>query len=118
LSAAWTARRWSLSTTVARALDWINYDRLALADAVQDALVVSTAGGPELSRAPVGGQLRAFWRRYDGAARVGVRGGVGLWGSTALSVGADNLLNRQLGEPDNVSVLPGRTISAGLRTGF
>ena len=118
VSAAWTARRWSLSTTVARAVDWINYDRLALADAVQDALVIPSAGQPEPPRAPVGAQLRSYWRRYDGSARVGVRGSVGLWGSTSLTVGVDNLLNRQVGEPDNVSVLPGRTITAGLRTGF
>ncbi len=117
-SAAWTARRWSLSTTLARAVDWINYDRLALADAVQDALVMPTAGGPELPRVPVGARLRSYWQRYEGAARVGVRGSFGLWGSTSLTVGADNLLNRQLGEPDNVSVLPGRTVTAGLRTGF
>jgi iron complex outermembrane receptor protein len=118
LSAAWTARRWSLSTTLARAVDWINYDRLALADAVQDALVMPTPGGPEPPRAPVGTRLRSYWRGYDGSARVGARGSFGLWGSTSLTVGVDNLLNRQLGEPDNVSVLPGRTITAGLRTGF
>ena len=80
--------------------------------------MVPTSGGLDAPRAPVGAQLRSYWRRYDGAARMGVRGSVGLWGSTALTVGVDNLLNRQVGEPDNLSVLPGRTITAGLRTGF
>jgi iron complex outermembrane receptor protein len=118
LTAGWTARRWSLSGTAARAADWINYDRLALADAMQDALVVPTASGPRAPGAPVGGPLRAFWRRYDGRTRVGARGSVAVWGSTALTLSVDNLLNHQVGEPDNVSVLPGRTLTAGLRTGF
>jgi iron complex outermembrane receptor protein len=118
LTASWTAPRWSLSGTVARASDWINYDRLALADAIEDALEVPTAGGAEPPRAPVGDQLRAYWRRYDGAARVSVRGSYRLWGRTALTLSGDNLLNRQVGEPDNISVLPGRTLTAGFRTGF
>jgi iron complex outermembrane receptor protein len=118
LTAGWTAQRWSVSGTAARAADWINYDRLALADAVEDALVVPSAAGPRAPNAPVGGQLRAFWRRYDGATRLGVRGSVRLWGSTAFTLSGDNLLNRQVGEPDNISVLPGRTLTAGLRTGF
>ena len=31
---------------------------------------------------------------------------------------ADNLLDHQLGEPDNETVLPGRTITGGLRAKF
>jgi iron complex outermembrane receptor protein len=30
----------------------------------------------------------------------------------------DNLLDVQRGEPDNLTVLPGRTLSTGLRVGF
>jgi hypothetical protein len=33
-------------------------------------------------------------------------------------VTAENLLDHQLGEPDNVTVLPGRTITGGLRAKF
>jgi hypothetical protein len=35
-----------------------------------------------------------------------------------FSVDGENLLNEQRGEPDNITVLPGRTISAGLRVSF
>ncbi|NUR35196.1 MAG: hypothetical protein HOQ17_07970 [Gemmatimonadaceae bacterium] len=37
---------------------------------------------------------------------------------TWVSLSGENLLNRQLGEPDNVTVVPGRTINLGLRTAF
>jgi iron complex outermembrane receptor protein len=33
----------------------------------------------------------------------------------SLNVSGENLLNRQHGEPDNITVVPGRTISFGLR---
>jgi iron complex outermembrane receptor protein len=36
----------------------------------------------------------------------------------SLIVTGDNLLDHQLGEPDNVTVLPGRTITGGLRARF
>ena len=35
-----------------------------------------------------------------------------------LSVSGDNLLDNQTGEPDNISVLRGRTISVGLQAKF
>jgi hypothetical protein len=36
----------------------------------------------------------------------------------SLVATADNLLNHEFGEPDNVTVLPGRTIAGGLRARF
>ncbi len=33
-------------------------------------------------------------------------------------IDGENLLDEQRGEPDNVTVLPGRTLSAGLRLSF
>jgi len=36
----------------------------------------------------------------------------------SLVVTSDNLLGHQLDEPDNVTVLPGRTITGGLRARF
>jgi iron complex outermembrane receptor protein len=36
----------------------------------------------------------------------------------SLVIAGDNLLDHQLGEPDNVTVLPGRTITGGLRPKF
>jgi iron complex outermembrane receptor protein len=36
----------------------------------------------------------------------------------AFTLNGSNLLDRQTGEPDNVTVLPGRTVSFGIRTTF
>jgi iron complex outermembrane receptor protein len=33
----------------------------------------------------------------------------------SLTLSGENLLNRQHGEPDNITVVPGRTLSFGLR---
>ncbi|GLC27619.1 hypothetical protein rosag_41320 [Roseisolibacter agri] len=118
LTAAWTTRRWTIASTLSRADDWINYDRLALAEAMAATLGTDPAPGGTGARPPVGPQLRGFWRSYDGSTRIGARATVGLWGSNAVTFGVENLLNRQLGEPDNVTVVPGRTLSLGLRTGF
>jgi hypothetical protein len=38
--------------------------------------------------------------------------------SLILSLMADNLLDVRQGEPDNLTILPGRTISAGVRARF
>ena len=109
IMASWTARRWATSVTAARAADWINYDRIALARAYADA---------ESGQPLVGAQLRSFWREYDGFTRLRavvsreVRQGI------QLTVTGDNLLNHQIGEPDNITITPGRTISVGLRTAF
>jgi hypothetical protein len=35
-----------------------------------------------------------------------------------LTLRGENLLDQQLGEPDNITVLPGRTISVGVRAAF
>jgi iron complex outermembrane receptor protein len=36
----------------------------------------------------------------------------------SLMLDGENLLDEQRGEPDNITVLPGRTLSAGLRVRF
>ena len=41
-----------------------------------------------------------------------------LGGTLTLLVTGENLLGGQLGEPDNATIRPGRTITAGLRAGF
>ncbi len=90
---------WNLS----RASDWINYDRLALLQRDE----------------PLFGEgLRAFWRSYDGVTRMGGRLGVGLLRGMTFTLDGENLLDAQRGEPDNVTVLPGRTLSAGLSVAF
>lgn len=106
-SAAWTTAQWSSSVTAVRAFDWVNYDRRTL----NHLLAASDSG--------IGGQqLRALWRTYDGSTHVRATAtrqlneGIGLW----LEI--DNVLNRQRGEPDNASYLPGRTIAVGVRASF
>ena len=110
LSATWTAPRWSTTWNASRANDWINYDGLALGE--------SLASGTATPRDFAGSQLRAYWREYAGVTRL--RGTIAfrLRGGTSLLFTGDNLLDYQRGEPDNVTVLPGRTIMAGLRADF
>ena len=107
LTASWRAPRWTIATTLARANDWRTYDRakLAAATAASDTLLTGLA-------------LRPFVRGYDGVTRLGARLDVTLWRATALTLRLDNLLDSQVGEPDNVTVLPGRTVVLGIRTGF
>lgn len=110
LQAAYSTSRWATSWTVARAMDWINYDQLRLAEQGKvpgfDAKMVT------------GFRLRDYWREYNGATRV--RGNVSYALSRAftLTMSGENLLNIQRGEPDNITVVPGRTLTAGIRTRF
>ena len=105
--ATWSAPRWTTSWSVARAASWVNYDRLALAGAASD------SGAP-----PVGAQLRDYWRHYDGVTHLDADVSFALTRRATLTLAGRNLLNRQLGEPDNLTVVPGRTLTAGVRTGF
>jgi iron complex outermembrane receptor protein len=41
--------------------------------------------------------------------------GRNLYRGLSINVGGENLLNRQHGEPDNVTVVPGRTVNLGVR---
>lgn len=110
LNAVWSSTRWSVSGSVARAADWVNYDKVSLATAI--------AADSSGLLTPVGAALRAYWREYEGTTRVSLRTSYALRAHTWLSLSGENLLNRQLGEPDNVTVVPGRTINVGLRTAF
>jgi iron complex outermembrane receptor protein len=107
---AWTTGRWMLTGSLSRASDWVNYDEIALAQAI--------AADPTGRLTPVGPALRAYWRGYDGATHVGLGGTVRVSDGTSLMLTGANLLNRQLGEPDNVTVLPGRSVILGVRTNF
>ena len=108
-TASWRAPTWSATLGVARAADWINYDRVALANAVQ-------ASTPGMSL--IGASLRGYWRNYPGITRV--RADVTRELSRGLSAvfSGENLLDQQLGEPDNLTKLPGRTLTAGFRARF
>lgn len=99
------------AATLYRAFDWINYDRIALAEAYlgddEDAY-----GGV------VGRDLRGFWKEYPGVTHLDASLSYELSPGSSLLLSGRNLLDHQLGEPDNITVLPGRTISAGLHLSF
>lgn len=109
LNGAFVRGAWFTSFSLSRASDWISYDRLALSNFVRS---------PDSPGAPVGEALRAFWRTYDGVTRAGARVGVNLARGMMLTLDGENLLDVQRGEPDNLTVLPGRTLTAGLKVSF
>ena len=110
LQARWTRSRLTLNGSVARASNWINYDEVALAQTI--------AADPTGKLIPVGESLRAYWRTYEGSTRLGATASFRITDRATLSLTGSNLLNHQLGEPDNVTVVPGRSILFGLQTSF
>jgi len=110
LIASWTERRWFTSLSVSRATDWMGYDRLALADSL-------TSGGLD-PRDLVGSALRNYWREYSGVTRLRATFTRDLFRGLSFVMSGDNLLGQQRGEPDNVTVVPGRTITAGVKAKF
>jgi iron complex outermembrane receptor protein len=111
LTASWTGASWFAAVTATRAADWVNYDRLALARAY-----TSPDGPPP--RNLVGPHLRTYWRSYDGDTHLRLTTTRDLGRGVGLVLTGDNLLGGQLGEPDNVTIRPGRTITGGLRADF
>lgn len=107
LTSAWSTRRWSASFTASRASDWVDYDGLALATAS------SVTGRPI-----VGQSLRSYWNNYGGVTRVDASISRLLFGGFSAVFTGRNLLDVQRGEPDNVTVVPGRTLTAGLQAKF
>lgn len=105
---SWVDKSWTGSWTLARAADWINYDWLAIAGQ-------SGIG----SNSPIAARdLRSFWRTYDGVTRLRAHFTRDVTEQLGFVFTGENLLGQQLGEPDNVTIVPGRTISAGLRARF
>jgi iron complex outermembrane receptor protein len=110
LNASVNQRRWFTAWTLSRASDWVNYDRIALSAAFAD---------EEHSLGEFwGAQLRTYWRKYDGVTRLSGNFGYNFGRGLTFMVRGENLLDKQEGEPDNVTVLPGRTVTAGLRLSF
>jgi outer membrane receptor protein involved in Fe transport len=109
-TASWSGARSFGSLTVLRAADWVNYDRLALAWAA--------VNYDPPSDDQMGPWLRGFWRTYDGVTRLRLTTSRELRRGVALVLTGENLLDRQLGEPDNVTILPGRTITLGIKAAF
>ncbi len=110
LTASWQASEWAASVTAYRASDWVSYDRLTL--------VQGLGGTNKPARDFLGSMLRNYWITYGGVTHLGATFTRRLWGPVGVTVTGANLLDRQRGEPDNVTVLPGRTISVGVRAGF
>jgi len=110
LTASWTGDHWYASLGGARAMDWINYDELALTQQ----FTIGSHPPHEL----LGSQLRQYWRRYNGGLRLRASASRDIRDMFSLEVSADNLLNYQRGEPDNITVVPGRTIMSGVRVKF
>jgi iron complex outermembrane receptor protein len=110
VSGSWHGNGWFSSLTLSRAADWTGYDRVAVADAL-------TSGGLTPAEL-VGARLRGYWREYDGVTRLRATFSRDLFRGLSLTVSGDNLLGQQQGEPDNATVVPGRTITAGLKAKF
>ncbi len=110
LTVTWTPARWQLQIGGSQVSDWINYDRLALTS------TYLRGGGP--SRELSGATLRTYWIRYGEVTRLRASVGHDLTRTLTLRLIGDNLLDRQRGEPDNVTIVPGRTLSVGLGARF
>lgn len=110
INLSWIGSRWSFSGGGAVALNWMNYDQLALA----------RAAGTDAYAAPMpsGAELRQFWRRYDGGVRLRATIARAIGERLAFELTGDNLLNYQRGEPDDATLVPGQTIMTGLRMRF
>jgi len=111
LTASWVRAAWSTALTATRAADWINYDRVALSRAY-----TSTDGMEQ--RAVTGWRLRNFWRPYSGETHLRLSASRDVGRGLELLFVGDNLLGGQLGEPDNLTIRQGRTLTGGLRASF
>ncbi|MEP6492480.1 MAG: TonB-dependent receptor [bacterium] len=110
LNLSWLGNHWYASLAGSRAFNWINYDELALTKQSLDA--------NRSARDLMGIQLRRYWRTYNGGLRLRASASRDLRDTFSIQLSAENLLNYQRDEPDNITVVPGRTIMTGLRVKF
>ncbi len=108
--ATWIGETWSTSIGGTRAFDWINYDEVALAQAGMS--------GTQPVQGLVGPSLRSYWRQYTGGLHLRASISHDIRRDFAVEMSGDNLLNYQRGEPDNITIIPGRTIMTGVRVNF
>jgi iron complex outermembrane receptor protein len=113
LTFSYLGDRWFASLGATHAMDWINYDRLALATTFAQSNGYSTK-----DKDLTGANLRTFWKAYDGDTHLRLTGSRDLSRGISVLLTGENLLGGQLGEPDNVTIRPGRTVTAGLRASF
>ena len=109
LTISFLGDRWCTALGATRAMDWINYDRLSVAEDF------AATNGPMYM---TGSRLRAYWRAYDGETHLRLTASRDLSRGISVLFAGENLLGGQLGEPDNVTIRPGRTLTAGLRASF
>jgi iron complex outermembrane receptor protein len=109
-NASWQGRGWFASMGATRAFDWINYDELALATAYMS--------GDRMAHEMTGSQLRQYWRRYNGALHVRATASRDVRDLFTFEMSGENLLGYQRNEPDNLTILPGRTIMTGVKLRF
>jgi iron complex outermembrane recepter protein len=110
LSIDWTALHWTASVGGSRAANWIGYDRAAIAR--------DLAAGTRTVEQLAGATLRRYWTKYDGVNRLRASFTRDLTPRLTMTLLGENLLDVRVGEPDNLTMLPGRTVSAGLRARF
>ncbi len=110
LAARVTHAGWQSALQMTRVDDWIGYDRVAATQAF------ATTARPTGDF--VGLALRQFWMRYDAVTRVNLSVARALPNGLSLQLSGENLLNVQTGEPDNITIVPGRTLSVGVRARF
>jgi iron complex outermembrane recepter protein len=110
LTTSVTPGNWSVSITASRAFDWIGYDRSGLVAAYADA-DRPTSGF-------LGSQLRAYWREYGGVTWLRASASYSIAPRWTLRAVGENLLNHQQGEPDDITILPGRTVNVGVQLKF
>ena len=110
LTVTWTPPRWQFQFGGAQVADWINYDRLALAG--------TFLRGGVSARGLSGTALRPYWLQYGEVTRLRASVTHDLTRGLSLRLIGDNLLDRQRGEPDNVTIVPGRSLSFGIAARF
>jgi iron complex outermembrane receptor protein len=103
--ASWTGGGWTGSMAASRSWNWIVYDRVGLAAAF------SSAAEPDAQL--VGSELRNYWLRYSGVTHLRASIGKTVFRRLSFTMSGENLLNRQHGEPDHITVVPGRTLTSG-----
>ncbi len=113
---AWVGRGMVVSSTLARASDWINYDRLAIAQCYM-VFMQSPMSCPDAKKIE-GAVLRKYWTSYDGNTRLSASTSFEIRRGMTFTLTGENLLNHQLGEPDSITIVPGRTLIAGIRARF
>ena len=112
VSASWTEGAWGSSLTASRAGSWVNYDRIALSQAY--AAGDDAPGGHEVT----GWRLRNYWRGYTGDTHLRLNASREMGRGLTLLFTGENLLGGQTGEPDNLTIRQGRTLTGGLRASF